>query len=214
VTEVIVQLGLAEEIVLLGLDEGTGKAVSYNVSYAVSAAILADLTERGRILVEGEHIRIIDAGSTGDDVLDEALRRIAESSNGSLPHWIRSEAAGHQRTRILDRLVEAGILDRVEKHALGLFRFRRYPAHDHSTEDEIRNRLRTAALGGAIDGRTRLLLSVADACGLLHHLLTRPEHRKAKSVIEQLTANEPIGAAVREAIREDEAAILLTGAAN
>jgi hypothetical protein len=110
--------------------------------------------------------------------------------------------------------VSAGILDRVEKHALGLFRFRRYPAHDRTTEDEIRNRLRTAALGGAVDERTRLLLSVADACGLVTYLLTRPEQKTARPVIDELTANEPVGAAVREAIREDEAAILLTGAAN
>jgi golgi phosphoprotein 3 len=209
-----VVLGLAEEIVLLGLDEDTGKPVSYNVSYALSAAILADLMLRGRLRIEADSVRVVDAAPTGDDVLDEALRHIQERSNGSLAHWIRKGTADHQRDRVLERLVGAKILDKVEKHALGLFPYHRYPAHDRSVEDEIRNRIRTAAMGGAATERTRLLLSLADACGLLHHLLTRPEHKTAKPIIQELTAADPIGAAVREALREDQAAILLTGAAN
>jgi hypothetical protein len=207
-------LSLAEETVLLGLDEDTGKLLSFNISYALSAAILAELVLVGRIAVNAGEVRVIDQRPAGDAVLDEALRHIAASGNRSLPHWIRTEPAEHQRNRILDRLVQAGVLDRVEKHALGLFPYRRYPAHDFAIENEIRNRLRTAALGGASSDRTRLLLSIADACGLTPRLLTKAELKAAKPVIEELTAADPIGAAVREAIREDQAAILLTGAAN
>jgi hypothetical protein len=209
-----VVLGLAEEIVLLGLDDDTGKPVSYNASYAVSAAILAELVLRDRIRVEDGQVHVTDGTPTGDDVLDQALHRIRESSKTSLAHWIRTEAADHQRDRILQRLVGAGILDVVEKHALGLFRYRRYPTHDRSTEDEIRSRVRTAAMTGTAPPRTRLLLSIADACGLTGYLLTRSEHKAAYPAIEAMTADEPIGTAVREAIREDQAAILLTGAAN
>lgn len=208
------KLGLAEEIVLLALDEETGKPVTYNVSYALSAAILADLAQRGRLRVEEEHVRVTDESATGDDVLDEALHHICQSAHSSLSHWIRKGAADHQRDRILERLVRGGVLDKVEKHALGLFPYHRYPAHDRSVEAEIRDRVRTAAMGGAATERTRLLLSIADACGLLHHLLTRQEQKAAAPIVEEATGADPIGAAVRQALREDQAAILLTGAAN
>ena len=144
-------------------------------------------------------------------------KRFATFAQGAIrlcSHWIRKGVADHQRDRILDRLVFAGVLDKVEKHALGLFPYHRYPAHDRSAEDEIRNRVRTAAMGGAYSERTRLLVSIADACGLLHLLLTRPEHKSAAPIVEEMTGTEPIGASVRAAIREDQTAILLTGAAN
>ena len=51
-------LGLCEEIVMLGLDDESGKSVCYHMAYGLSGAILADLILRGRLAAEDGHVRI------------------------------------------------------------------------------------------------------------------------------------------------------------
>ena len=200
-------LGLCEEIVLLGLDDDTGKSVCYHMSYALSGAILADLILRGRLKVEDGHVRIVNAEATGDDVLDEALVALAGSNKTRLNHWVRTIMADHQRDRIVQRLVNLQILDKVEKVVLGLFSYRRYPAHDCGPENEIRARLRAALAGSTPpDARTRALLSLADACGLTKSFLDKNERQAWKERLEALVGSEPVGEAVRSAIRDDDAA--------
>ena len=200
-------LGLCEEIVLLGLDDDTGKSVCYHMAYALSGAILADLILRGRLKVEDGHVRIVNAEATGDDVLDEALVALAGSKKTKLSHWVRKMMADHQRDRIVQRLVNLQILDKVEKVVFGLFSYRRYPAHDCGPENEIRVRLRRALEGSTPpDARTLALLSLADACGLTKAFLEKKERQSWKDRIEALAGAEPVGAAVRNAIRDDDAA--------
>lgn len=200
-------LGLCEEIVLLGLDDETGKSVCYQMAYALSGAILADLILRGRVAVENGQVRILNAAATGDDVLDEALVALKSSNKTKLSYWVRKVMADHQRDRIVQRLVDLQVLDRVEKVVLGLFSYRRYPAHDGTPENEIRSRLRAAVTGSApADDRTVALLSLADACGLTKTFLDKTERQQRKPRIEELVDGEPVGEAVRGAIRDDNAA--------
>ena len=200
-------LGICEEIVLLGLDDETGKSVCYHMAYALSGAILADLVLRGRIAVEDGHVRIVNGESTGDDVLDEALVALEGSRKTKVSRWVRKIMADHQRDRIVQRLVNHQILDRVEKVVFGLFPYRRYPAHDCAPENEVRSRLRAALAGsGPMDQRTLALLSLADACGLSKTFLDKKERQAWKARIEELVGNEPVGQAVRAAIRDDDAA--------
>jgi len=200
-------LSLCEEIVLLGLDDETGKSVCYHMAYALSGAILADLILRGRLAVDGGHVRIVNGGSTGDDVLDEALVALEGSRKTKLSYWVRKIMADHQRDRIVQRLVNLQILDSVERVVLGLFTYRRYPAHDCAPENEIRSRLRALLAGsGQADRHTLALLSLADASGLTKTFLDKQERQAWKSRIEELVGEEPVGTAVRSAIRDDDAA--------
>lgn len=200
-------LGLCEEIVLLGLDDETGKSVCYHMAYALSGAILADLILRGRVAVENGQVRIANAAATGDDVLDEALVALKSSNKTKLSYWVRKVMADHQRDRIVQRLVDRQVLDRIEKVVLGLFSYRRYPAHDGAPENEIRSRLRAAVTGsGPAEHRTVALLSLADACGLTKTFLDKAERQLLQARIQELVENEPVGDAVRCAIRDDNAA--------
>jgi hypothetical protein len=199
-------LGLSEEIVLLGLDDETGKSICYHMAYALSGAILADLALRGRIAIVNGDVRVANGEPTGDDVLDEALVTLTGSSKTKLSHWVRRILADHQRDRIIQRLVSAQVLDRVEKSVLGLFHYRRYPAHDRAPENEVRARLRSVLTGAAEDQRALALLSLADSCGLTKTFVDREECESWKSRIEELVANDAIGKAIRRAIRDDDAA--------
>jgi hypothetical protein len=200
------RLGLSEEIVLLGLDDETGKSVCYHMAYALSGAILAELDLRGRIVMENGSIRVANGGPTGDDVLDAALVTIEGSSKTKLSYWVRKILVDHQRDRIIQRLVNAQVLDRVEKVVLGFFSYKRYPTHDRAPENEIRARLRSAVAGATPDTRTLALLSIADACGLTKSFLDRDERQSRKERLDELVSHDPVGKAVRQAIRDDDAA--------
>ena len=75
---------LAEDVLLLLLNDTSGKAVvdKTRLDLALAGGILLDLTTAGRVDVAGpgEQVKrgrlvVRDARPTGDDVLDEALRR-------------------------------------------------------------------------------------------------------------------------------------------
>ena len=205
-------LNIAEEVVLLGLDDATGRCVSNYASFAWGAGVLAELVALGRLDASQSPPALRDSSTAGNPVLDDAIRVIGLSRVArSLTHWIRSGPVEHGRDATLSRLVEAGILERVENRVLGLFTFRRYPAHDSAVENAIRQRLRSVLLEGQEpDARTRLLLSIVWRGGLLKTFVTN-EERKAVSVrLQLLVGDEPVGAALGRVIDEDEAAVSAT----
>jgi hypothetical protein len=198
------ELSLAEEITLLSLDDRTGQTICSYSTYALSAAILAELILLQRLAVEGDVVHVIDLASVDDSLLDEAAATVA-SSGGNLNWLIRSSLAENQCTRVLNRLVDRGILDRIEKKALGLFRYRRYPAHDGTAETELRARLRSAVLEQTTpDARTRALLGLANAAGLCETFLSTQERIGSAKRITELAANDPVSEALFRAIRDDD----------
>lgn len=198
--------GLPEEVVLLGLDDATGKCVSSYTHYSWNAGVLAELSAMQRLDLGAAHVLVVDGSSTGDDILDEALTSL-RSSNRKLGPALRTNLVPHGRDRTLRRLVEAGILEFHDNRVLGIFHFRRYPAHDGKVEAAIRDRLRAATLSGVVpDARTRLLLSISAAANLLSSFLSRDERNASRARIAQLTEGEPVGQELRRIIEEDESA--------
>jgi hypothetical protein len=205
------KLTLPEEITLLSLDDRTGQTICGYGTYALSAAIVSELALSGRVSINDGIVSMTDATAVPDELLNEAAVKIRNSS-GELSWLVRSELAEHQCRRVLERLVALSILDRVEKKALGLFRYRRYPAHDGAVEAEIRSRLRSSALGTAEpDARTRSLLSLASAAGLGHTFLSTEERERSARRIRALTEADAVGEALFAAIRDDDAAAAAAG---
>lgn len=203
---IAMNLTLAEEVILLSLDDRTGHTVCAHTGYAVSAAILAELAVLGRVTIDGDAVRLVDQSAVDHSVLNEAVGMIG-NFEGKLSWLIRAPLAENQRERVIERLVTLGILERVEKKALGLFRYRRYPEHDGSVEAGIRSRLRAAALGtGEADSRTCALLSIAHAAGLLDTFLSKEEKRNSEDRVKALTESDPVGEALFLAIRDDDGA--------
>ena len=197
---------LAEEITLLSLDDHTGHTVCAYTTYALSAAMLAELAWLGRVKIDGDAVRLIDSSAVDHSILNEAIGTIANSA-GKLSWLIRSPLAENQRERVIERLVTLGILEREEKRAFGLFRYRRYPAHDGTVEEALRARLRSAITGETEgDARTRALLSIAHAAGLLGTFLSKEDQNRSTARLKELTKNDPIGEALLFAIRDDDGA--------
>lgn len=95
----------------------------------------------------------------------------------------------------------------------GLFTFRRYPAHDGRVEAEIRDRLHSAVAGRAEpEERTRLLLGIASAAGLLKTFLSGDERRQYRDRIRLLTDGDPVTAELRRVVERAEADAAATAA--
>jgi len=197
-------LTLAGEIVLLCLDDHTGKCVSPYADYAFNGAVISDLMLPGRLSYDQGFLRLDDSSPVGNPILDEALSALGKRKR-RLCEWIRTCLVDHGRERLLEQMVTLRILERVEHKTLGLFMHRRYPACGGAVENEIRSRLRSIVSGNDHPARRDLvLLSLLHGGGLLKTFLSREECRRWQSRITELVNDEPVGAALAKVIRADE----------
>jgi hypothetical protein len=202
-----VKFGLPEEVVLLGLDDETGRCISSYSGFSWTAAVLAELRLLGCIDVSGPRIVVVNDSLSDDEILDEALATL-QDRNLRLASAVRAHLVNRGRERTLARLVEAGILEYHDNRVLGIFHVRRYPAHDGKVEAEIRQRLRDCILEAVEpDARTQALIGIAAGSGLLRAFLSRDERHAARNRINSLTTADPICQAVRKIIQEEEAAV-------
>jgi len=198
-------LALAGEIVLLCLDDQTGKCVSPYANYAFNAAVTGDLVLLGRVACEDGYLRVLGTESTDDPILDEALTMFSRHRR-KICAWIGTRIVEHGRERLIATMVDQSILERVDCKKFGLFRYRRYPACSGRVEAEIRDRLKAIVLQGATPApRDVILLSLLSGGGLLNTFLHAEDCRIARQRVASIVAEEPIGAALAQVIQADEA---------
>lgn len=205
-------LTLAEEVLLLALDDEKGTLPEPNGDLAVAAAVLVGLLDAGRIALGGDGaVAVLDGRPTGDPGLDLALARLADGKPADLKTWIQRFAEGSDlREATVERLVVAGVLERREGAFFGLGPDR-YPERYGVPEDAVVDRLaRAITTDDEVDRPTRLLLSIADAAQLLPLVLDRKELKRRAERIEALTDGEAVGDAVRAALDEFMALITIT----
>jgi Golgi phosphoprotein 3 len=215
-------LGMAEEILLLLLDDETGKPVGLPGpagDLAVAGAILMELALAGRIDSDLDRLQLAGTAPTGDALLDGVLARIAAEPEGRTSRaWIRDIARGAAplRAGLLERLVARGVLRRVEDRFLWVFPERRYPKAPGSGETaEVRARLRGVLLREDIpDPRDALLVGLCRAAGLVPLLLSPEEAEAAAPRIEGLARLEELSRSLGAAVRDVYAALLRQGAAH
>jgi golgi phosphoprotein 3 len=107
---------LGEDLLLLALDDEKGTIstpASDAVGYGLAGAALMDLTLQGRLEAgRGETLVVADPGPAGDDVLDEALQKIASSRKpGKAPHWGNPVPDQELRERVRSAVLEGGDVD-------------------------------------------------------------------------------------------------------
>lgn len=169
-------LSLAEEIVLLTLDDETGRSIGRQgiaASIALAGAVLMELALAGRVDPDRDRLELLDASPTGDAVLDAGLvmLRDAYDSRGALMLLAREETG--LRPAVLSTLTERGLLRRVDGRVLLVFPERLYlKPEDRPEPREVRARLiRSVETDDIPDPRESLLLGLARATALLPLLL-------------------------------------------
>lgn len=201
-------LTFAEEILLLALDDETGKFVrmgTQGLGYPLAGAVLMDLALRSKIDADLEKVMVIDTGSTGEPLLDGPLAQIASSDQPySARQWVGRLVPGAQEIEdaALDRLVERGILRCEDKKILWVFSERRYPTVDDTEEKEVKRRLVDILMSDEIPTpRDVAMIALVDACDLLGAVLSAREVERVAPRVEQVRKLDLIGQAMTDAVR-------------
>jgi golgi phosphoprotein 3 len=201
-------LSFVEEITLLLLNDTQGRFVDLPLSASdvvVAGAALMDLALADRIDSDLQRLTVVDTKPTGDDILDDALARIAqpgqELSVAAAVEGLSAYAEGYKEK--LKRLVAHKILREENGRFLWVFPTRRYPVIDDTEQREVKARLHQLLLTDEIpDPRDVVLVCLIDACNLLGLVLTPDEIKQTTARVEQLSKMDLIGQAVTRAVAE------------
>ena len=218
------RLSMAEEVVLLALDDATGDFRDLppgGMGVALGGAMLMDLALADRIDSDLKRLFAVSLEPTGDEVLDGVLAEIArkdgaEATGEEAPDWGTflwveelARRVDAYRDRLLDRLVARGVLRMEDARVLWVFGSRAYPPATGIEGEEVRARLREAIFGDEIpEARDILLIGLANATGVLGFVLDAHELIEASDRIAQITALEEISRSVTRAVYEVQMAIM------
>ncbi|MEU7433864.1 GPP34 family phosphoprotein [Streptomyces sioyaensis] len=203
---------LAEEIMLLSLDDESGSAKQRSAAgWAVSGGILLELVLARRVSVAGKHLALTDTTPTGDQLLDSRTALIETwlrgRKKGRVTEWLTKDQAKSVGAA-LESLCQRGVVVEEKRKALGVFPIRLYPEADGAVEAELRERLRAVVLGGAEpDTRTAGLIALIHSAKL--HRLAFPDspRKEVAARMAQVAAGQWAAESVHAAIRDMQAAM-------
>ncbi|MEA2151595.1 MAG: hypothetical protein QOD69_3425 [Solirubrobacteraceae bacterium] len=203
-------LTLAEELMLLALDDETGKGSARSgLDQGLAGAVLCELVLAGRIAIIDDRVVLRADGIIGEPVEDAVLAQVAAREKPRKPaDWV-GRLAGGVRRDVLARLQERGLI-RAERHrVLGLLPSTRYPEADGSAEREVRERLDAVLAGGARpDERTAALIAIAQAARVGAALAGDRPWKEVEPRAKEIAEGDWAAAAVRKAIQSVNAAVL------
>ena len=208
-------LTFPEEIVLLALDDKTGKFVDLPplaMDQALAGAALLELAFQNRIDTDLTHLSLVSAKPTGEDMLDLLLEKIvAAKDKMDAKYWVGVFSADGEKIRekVLRRLVQRGVLKQEEKKILWVIPGRRYPMVNDQEEREVRKRIRSVVVDGEVPSpRDVVLVSLASACQLLRSVFTDADLLKYSARIAEVSKMDLIGRAVSKSVAEVQEAVM------
>jgi len=191
------QISLPEELLLLALHDEKGSvipAAAPALNGALVGALMMELALLGRLQETPSGAVIADPTPTGNDLMDEALTRIADADTPRQASYWVGRLAGRMpriKDRLLEQLVARGVLERRERRILWVFPTRSFPLADAAAEQQARDRLRAVVLDGQEpDQRTAALLGLVRACDLINEIFAPHERPQAHRRIGELTSEE------------------------
>ena len=206
---------IAEDLVLLLVDDATGKPVTdgTKLDHAVAGAVLLELALQGRVDVAGadEEVRkgrlvVRDQSPTGNAILDDALALIADK-RGKKPDSVIGPLSKGLRNRLLGGLADRGILRREDGRILGIFPTTKWPAADSHHENSLRSRLHDIlVIGMTPDDRAGALVSLLSAIDVVPKIVESSDKRAVKRRAKEIAQGAWAADAVRRAIEAVNAA--------
>jgi len=205
---------LIERIVLLSLDDATGRPVGragMAPDLALAGAALMDLALAARIDTDRDRVLVVDRTPIGDPVLDPLLAMLGlpetpADARGLI--MLLARQGGAMRAALLDRLVAAGALAREQGRFLFLLADLRFPkpAGAAMAADD-RARLRALLLAEEIPTpEEALLLGLARAAGLLPLILAPEELGRVQPWLTLVTRIESLNRSLGTAVADLRAA--------
>jgi hypothetical protein len=200
-------LSMLEEVVLLTVDEKTGRLRSsreFGTAYALVGAVFFDLALAKKIDTDTEEIQIVDSTPAGNPTLDRMLSRMAARPDlHTVRDWIEEMFAHRDdlEGEALNALIDLGILRHEHTKLLWVIDVERFPMVDNKPLQHVKVRLANAILTDDIpEARDIMLVSIANQCGLLGYVLSDDELEIRKQRIATLSRLETISRKVADAI--------------
>jgi hypothetical protein len=187
---------IAEDLLLLLLDDRTGKPATSSLEVALGGALLAELALTGAIELSEKtavwrsaKVRRGARLTLEDPVLASAFASVVEKER-SAQALVTLLGKGLTST-LGERLAERGFLQRRDERVFGLFPRTRWPARDNSREQSLTRALTVVLVdGGRPDSRTAALVALLHAVGRAHKTVPHPGigsgqvRKRAKQVAE------------------------------
>ena len=202
-------LTMLEEVVLLAVDETSGGLRStreFGTAYALVGAVFFDLALAGKIDTDTEAIQIVNRTPTGNATLDRVLDAVAQHPQiSTVRQWIEEifERRQDLEGEALRSLIAQGILCHEKTKRLWIIDVERFPLVNHKPQQHVKMRLAEAILTDTIPNtRDIMLVSIAEACGLLGFVLSEPQLAARRQRIQTLCGLETISRKVTAAIAD------------
>ena len=209
-------LTLSEKLLLLALHDEKGSVVfsaSMALPYGLAGALLLELYLANKITFVDKKVQVIDATTTNNELLNEALALIDNSSKlRSAEYWlssISSKVKGIQQ-RLANQLVNKGILAEQEQTFLWVIKSTRYPTQDAKPEHDIRQQLKDIVLDGQNATEEDIaLLSLVQVCELIAEVFNKDDRKFAQKRIKELAKDEKVSKAISQTVEQITAALLI-----
>lgn len=167
---------IVDDLMLLLLDDdGASIQAAGTLYYTLGGAVLTELALLGRVEVDdtgvlnGPRVTPAGEGPLPDPLLQWAHDIVAAKTQRVQPLLV---AIGADLGRkVLDRLVDRGLIQQAESRILGVFRSTKWPATDTLHEKHLRGRIRRVLEGGETpDPRTAATIGLLYASGAMPSL--------------------------------------------
>ncbi|MFC5662592.1 GPP34 family phosphoprotein [Kitasatospora misakiensis] len=204
---------LAEEIMLLSLDDESGQAKgNWAVGWIIAGGLLLELATAERVRVDDGRVEVIDTSSTGDALLDGSLEKVAawagSTKAATVTAWLRKDQLKCVEAT-LESLRARGIVTEERHRVLGLFPVRRYPEADGTVERELRERLTAVVLEDAEpDARTAGLIGLLHGARLYDLAFPGRPRTEVEPRMAAIAEGQWAAETVRAAITATQAAII------
>jgi hypothetical protein len=200
-----VELTLAEEILLLGLDDEKGSSGIVVAHAALAGATLADLAEAGAVALEDGKVVPVVEGPPTHPVLARALAAVAGDPKHRDPRsWVPrlAQALKPVLATVAAPLVERGVLGEERRTFLGLPAGTRYPERDPLPERALRERLHRVLVEGAEpSGHDALLVGLLRTLNLVDASVAKEHRRAARARAKEVADQGVAGKAVQQAVQ-------------
>lgn len=211
------QLHLFEKFILIALDQKKGRFLidSLSLNYGIAGAILLELSELNKIIIQNKRIEVRDENPTNNTIIDTCIKLISNSKKThKAKYWIYKigNKSSVFKKIVLRELQEKNILKIDSKtYIWGLVKFFKYPVINHKQIQEIKIKLKKIVLENEKhEIEVLLLLSLMNSCKLIRILfVNKKEHKAAKKRIKELTENIEISEDVSQTLKEIQTAIIV-----
>jgi Golgi phosphoprotein 3 len=204
-----------EQFFILTIHEDKGIILSTaqsNLPYGLAGALLTELALRGKLQVNPRHrVEVLEASQTGDDFLDETLQEISKAEQPrKLSYWINKLSEDYKKIskRLVEKLVQEGIVSLEEKRMLWATPWPGSPEPGGSAKYWIKTRLRKLALADQEANLEDLaLLNLVQSLDWLGLIFTQDERKLAARRLHGLLVGLAMSNPVAQTVEEIGAAI-------